>query len=376
MRKLYLFFLISILLFGVVFSVYCSETEETKISVDNYYYSQLSSSEQVAYQAMFDCVTTLVSKWNCGSFSQETLKKAYDCLLLDHPELFWSNSFTYVTSYVNNTISGHYVEFEYAMTRSEIEQTNKEIEQALIEIVQSIGTIEPSYETIRKLFVWMIENCQYDKTNMDQSLYSVMVKRNGVCASFSKAFEFILQCLGIPCVAVNGKLKQGSGLLGSSNLGHEWNIVKINDSWTHIDITSALSLYESTGVINYDYFCCTTAFIEDTHIIDNVLEIPPCNDESLNIFKYYALELDTYNADSSLEEVKQAFIKTEELGMYPTVRFSNYKAFYEAKTDLITNARLFQVVASLTGQDLKELKSLEYILDEKELSILVTTGYR
>ena len=339
-------------------------TEGSPLDVDNYYYSQLSSSEQVAYQAMFDCITTLVSKWNCGSFSQETLKKAYDCLLLDHPELFWSNSFTYVTSYVNNSISGHYVEFEYTMTRSEIAQANGEIEQALFELVQNIGTIEPSYETIRKVYVWMVENCKYDKTNMDQSLYSVLVKKNGVCASFSKAFEFILQCLGIPCIAVNGKLKQGSGLLGSSNLGHEWNLVKINGYWVHVDITSAVSLYESTGAVNYDYFCCTTSFLEKTHIIDNVVDIPQCDDDSLNIFKFYELELETYD----LEKVKQDFVETAELGMNPTVRFSNYKAFYEAKTDLITNEKLFQVVAALTGQ---EVKSLEYTLDENELSITV-----
>ena len=343
-----------------------SNITTTSEAVDDYYYSQLSSSEQVAYQAMFDCVTTLVTKWNCGSFSQETLKKSYDCLLLDHPELFWTNSFTYVTSYVNNSISGHYVEFEYTMTRSEIEQANLELQQALIEIMQSVGTIEPTYETIRKVYVWMVENCQYDKTNMDQSLYSVLVNRSGVCASFSKAFEFILQCLGIPCVAVNGKLKQGSGLLGSSNLGHEWNLVKINGSWTFIDITSAVSLYESTGALNYDYFCCTTAFLEKTHTLDTGLEIPQCTDESLNIFKHYGLEQENYDP----QEVLQSFIKTMELGMYPTVRFSNYRAFYDAKTDLITNANLFSVASALTGQ---EVKSLDYTLDENELSISLLT---
>ncbi len=385
MHRGYRFLLTFILLVGLLFNAFCAECAE--IEVDNYYYSQLSSSEQVAYQAMFDCITTLVSKWNCGSFSQETLKKAYDCLLLDHPELFWTNSFTYVTSYVNNAISGHFVEFEYTMTRSEIEQANKEIEQALFGIVKAVGSIEPSYETIRKVYVWMVENCQYDKTNMDQSMYSVMVKRNGVCASFSKAFEFILQCLGVPCVSVNGKLKQGSGLLGSSNLGHEWNLVQINGSWTYIDVTSAVSLYESTGAMNYDYFCCTTAFLEKTHIIDNVLDIPQCNDESLNIFKFYNLELDEYNPneynpneynpneynlDYSQDKILQSFAKTEELGMYPTVRFSNYKAFYEAKTDLITNAKLFQIMATYTGQDIKDLKSLEYTLDENSFSICVT----
>ncbi len=355
MRKALVFILIAVALF----SVYATE------GVDNYYYNQLSNSEQLAYQAMFDCITTLVSKWNCGSFSQDTLKKAYDCLVLDHPELFWSNSFTYVTSYVNNVISGHYVEFEYTMSRAEIEAANQEIEASLLEIVRELGTIEPSYETVRKLYVWMVENCQYDKMNMDQSLYSVMVKRSGVCASFSKAFEFILQCLGLPCVAVNGRLKQGSGLLSSSNLGHEWNLVKIDGVWTHVDITSAVSLYASTGSLNYDYFCCTTDFIQNTHIIDNVVDIPLCEDESLNVFKHYNLELEAY----SVEAVKLAFVQTAELGMVPTARFSNYRAFYEAKTDLITNARLFEVVFSLTGED---VKTLEYVLDENSLSISVT----
>ena len=350
-----------------LFALFASEAASGSNSegVDDYYYSQLSSSEQIAYQAMFDCITTLVSKWNCGSFSQDTLKKAYDCLILDHPELFWSNSFTYVTSYVNNVISGHSVEFEYTMTRDQIEKANEEIAQAVVEIFQEIGTIEPSYETVRKVYVWMVENCQYDKTNMDQSLYSVLVKRSGVCASFSKTFEFLLQCLGIPCVAVNGKLKQGSGLLGSSNLGHEWNLVKINGSWTHVDITSAVSLYNSTGSLNYDYFCCTTAFLQNTHSLDNVLEIPACEDESLNVFKYYKLELSEY----SLEAVKLAFVQSAALGMMPTVRFTNYRAFHEAKTDLITNAALFEVVSSLTGE---EVKTLEYSLDENSLSISVT----
>lgn len=74
MRRFYCL-LITIMLFGIVFNAYCSESEKTESGVDNYYYNQLSSSEQVAYQAMFDCITTLVPKWNCGSFSQETLKK-------------------------------------------------------------------------------------------------------------------------------------------------------------------------------------------------------------------------------------------------------------------------------------------------------------
>jgi len=333
--------------------------------VDDYCYSKLSSREQLAYEAMFESITTLASRWNCGSMSQETLKKAYDCLLLDHPELFWSDSFTYVTSYVNNSISTRYVEFEYTMTRSQIEKANKEIESALYALVEEIGTAEPSYETVRKVYAWMVQNCIYDKTNMDQTLYSVMVQKSGVCASFSKAFEFIMQCLGIPCTCINGKLKTGSGLLnsstiGPSTIGHEWNLVFIDNTWTHVDITSAISLSEEG--VDYSFFCCTTDQILKTHTIENVVEIPICDDTSLDVFSYYNLYVNEY----SNSNVLKAFYGSLALGMAPQVRFASYRTFLEAKEDLIDKAGLFEVVESLTST---KYASLDYYLDEKTLSI-------
>lgn len=332
------------------------------VGVDDYCYSRLSVSEQIAYDAMFDCITTLTPKWNCGSFSQDTLKKAYDCLMLDHPELYWSESFTYVTSFVNNAIAGRSVEFEYTMTRSRIEQTNREIEKALFDIMREIGTVEPSYETVRLVYRWMVENCTYDVTNMDQSMYSVMVGRSGVCASFSKAFEFIMQCLGIPCTCVNGRLRSGSGILGSgAGIGHEWNLVFIDGVWSHVDVTSAVGSSED-GFVDYGFFCCTTEEISRTHTIDNVVDIPVCNDPSLGVYRRYGLVLDGYDRDA----VASAFSTAQSLGMLPEVRFSSYRAFLDAKEDLIDRAGLFQVVEAL---GYRSLGSIDYSIDEGDLSI-------
>lgn len=331
-------------------------------AVDDYCYSQLNLSEQIAYDAMFDCITTLTSRWNCGSFSQDTLKKAYDCLMMDHPELFWSESFTYVTSYVNNSIAGRCVEFEYTMTRAQIEKANKEIEQALLGIVREIGTVEPSYETARLVYAWMVENCTYDVSNMDQSLYSVLVNRSGVCASFAKAYEFIMQCLGIPCTCVNGHLSSGSGILGaSSNIGHEWNVVYLDGSWSHVDVTSALGVSHD-GFVDYGFFCSTTNEILVTHTIENVVEIPDCSDSSLGVFERYGLVLGAYDIDA----VTDGFARSASLGMLPEVRFSSYRTFIDAKYDLIDNARLLGVVEKLTS---KSVESVDYSIDEKDLSI-------
>ncbi len=352
MRRIVAVFLLVVL---VAFSVAAG-------AVDDYCYSQLNLSEQIAYDAMFDCITTLTSRWNCGSFSQDTLKKAYDCLMMDHPELFWSESFTYVTSYVNNSIAGRCVEFEYTMTRAQIEKTNKEIEQALLGIVREIGTVEPSYETARLVYAWMVENCTYDVANMDQSLYSVLVNRSGVCASFAKAYEFIMQCLGIPCSCVNGRLSSGSGILGaSSNIGHEWNLVYLDGSWSHVDVTSALGVSQD-GFVDYGFFCSTTDEILVTHTIENVVEIPDCSDSSLGVFERYGLVLDAYDIDA----VTDGFARSASLGMLPEVRFSSYRAFIDAKYDLIDNARLLGVVEKLTS---KSVESVDYSIDEKDLSI-------
>ena len=352
MRRIVAVFLLVVL---VAFSVAAG-------AVDDYCYSQLNLSEQIAYDAMFDCITTLTSRWNCGSFSQDTLKKAYDCLMMDHPELFWSESFTYVTSYVNNSIAGRCVEFEYTMTRAQIEKANKEIEQALLGIVREIGTVEPSYETARLVYAWMVENCTYDVSNMDQSLYSVLVNRSGVCASFAKAYEFIMQCLGIPCSCVNGRLSSGSGILGaSSNIGHEWNLVYLDGSWSHVDVTSALGVSQD-GFVDYGFFCSTTDEILVTHTIENVVEIPDCSDSSLGVFERYGLVLDAYDIDA----VTDGFARSASLGMLPEVRFSSYRAFIDAKYDLIDNARLLGVVEKLTS---KSVESVDYSIDEKDLSI-------
>lgn len=347
---------------AIVLLAFLATFTAAAVSVDDYCYSQLNLSEQIAYDAMFDCITTLTSRWNCGSFSQDTLKKAYDCLMMDHPELFWSESFTYVTSYVNNSIAGRCVEFEYTMTRAQIEKTNKEIEQALLGIVREIGTVEPSYETARLVYAWMVENCTYDVSNMDQSLYSVLVNRSGVCASFAKAYEFIMQCLGIPCTCVNGRLASGSGILGvSSNIGHEWNLVYLDGSWSHVDVTSALGVSQD-GFVDYGFFCSTTDEILVTHTIENVVEIPDCSDSSLGVFERYGLVLEAYDIDA----VTDGFARSASLGMLPEVRFSSYRAFIDAKYDLIDNARLLGVVEKLTS---KSVESVDYSIDEKDLSI-------
>ena len=350
MRKV--FSVLILLLFVLPFALCAS-------GVDTFCYDRLDNTAQLAYEALYYCMTNLAGSWNCGSMPQEAIRQAYECILMDHPEIFWSDGYTYVTSYVNNEISGHRIELEYDRDAKSILAANAELEKALVDIVRKIGRTDKSYETVRALYDHFTENFTYDALNLDQSMYSVMMTGTGVCASFARAFEFILQCLDIPCTVVRGRLSSEYGMPGST-LGHEWNLVFLNGSWYHVDVTSAISMRHETGETDYRFLCATTAEILQTHMIDNVVPLPECSDSSLNFYNYYGLSVESY----SREAVASCMLRAMEMGLGPLVKFTNYRALTEAVDDLFTNRGIFQAIKDYTGL---APEHVEYSLDDKAL---------
>lgn len=324
---------------------------------DTYCYGTLDADEQIAYNVIFDCITHMVPAWNCGSMSQATVQRAYDSLMMDRPELYWTDSYQYVTSFVNNTITGHRVEFIYNKTRSEIASINAEIEASIIDMFRDIGRIDPSYETVKAVYEYMARNYSYDATNLDQSLYSVMIHRSGVCASFSRSFQFIMQILGIPCTVVYGRLTRSEGVLGTT-LGHEWNLIQLDGKWYHVDVTSAVSVYNGKEV-NYRFLCATTEDILKTHVIENLVPVPECNSLDYEFFRYHGLCVDAY----SREALASAMLKAVDMGLAPMARFSNYRAYCDAIDDLFTREGIFQAITDATGLS---FKTVGYRLDEDQ----------
>ena len=328
--------------------------------VDTYCYDCLDPTEQIAYDAIFDCLVHLIPVWNCGNMSQEKIQIAYDCLMMDRPEIYWTDGYQYVTSFVNNAISGHRVEFIYNKDREEIAETNDAILESMISMFADIGRLDPSYETVKAVYEYMVRNCSYDEMNLDQSMYSAMVLHSGVCASFSKAFEFIMQCLGIPCTVVYGRLTKSEGVLGTT-LGHEWNILELDGQWYHVDVTSAICISEEDKV-DYRFLCATTQEILKTHVIDNTVPIPDCSSTDYEFFRYHGLCLDSY----SREELAAAMLKAVDMGLGPVAKFSNYRAYCDAIDDLFTREGIFQAITDATGL---HLTSIDYHLVEDEYII-------
>lgn len=360
--KLHRILLIAIILLVLPHNAFTQT--QTPLTIDNYSFTQLNPTEQIAYQAIEDCITHLTPSWDCGSITQDTIQKAYDSLLLDHPEYYWTDSYTYVTSYINNVISGHRVEFSYTMTANQISRTNSEITQALYDIVDSLDLGDGStYSTVKAVYDYLINTCTYDELNLDQSLYSVMVNHSGVCASFAKAFEFILQCLQIPSTTITGRLTQTQGPL-STTLGHAWNLVYIDGLWYHVDVTSGLAVSSSYDLARYRFLLIPTSEILKTHQIQNPVPIPDCSSTSLDFFKLNNLYVPTYNRSSFANALAQAAT----LGYQPTVKLGSRTAFADAVDDLFNNSGIFPVLKDALGLT---PTTLSYLLDDSNLTIII-----
>ena len=181
--------------------------------------------------------------------------------------------------------------------------------------------------------------------------------------SFSKAFEFIMQCLEIPCTVVYGRLTQQEGVL-STTLGHEWNCVCIDGNWYHVDVTSALAVDGEDRLSRYRFLCVTTDEILKTHQIENPVPVPPCTDGSLEFFSMNGLKVDSY----SRAAVEDAMLHAMSMGYGPVARFSNYMAFSQAIDDLFTHQGIFQAIKDATGLD---VTSVDYRIDEQRMLIKI-----
>lgn len=70
------------------------------------------------------------------------------------------------------------------------------------------------------------------------SIYNVLVKQKGVCSSIATTFRILMEAIGIESQVVSSDT-------------HEWNVVKINGLWYHLDLTWDLNNIKSNKPLEF-----------------------------------------------------------------------------------------------------------------------------
>ena len=190
------------------------------------------------------------------------LKNVFLAVYNDHPELFWLET-AYSCKYLRD---GRCVEIHLEFNRAaqNIDEARAVFQENAGQIISEARNLSGDYEKEKFVHDKLTERISYDSgAEMDQSAYSALVNGRTVCAGYARAFQYLLQQLGIPCYYCTGYAGEA----------HAWNIVALDDGYYNVDVT-----WDDSDGGRYDYFNKTDMDYADSHMRQELsVYLPPCN---------------------------------------------------------------------------------------------------
>lgn len=238
--------------------------EGLSFSAEEYpYYQMLSENQQSVYRQIYANAQNLTEKFAPEkTVSASDVKIAFEAVIGDHPEMFWLET-GYSSKYLAN---GQCVEIDlkYNSTADDLESAKQRFDAAAQNLITGAASLDSNYEKEKYVHDALASAVTYDLTaDMSQSAYSALVNGKSVCAGYARAYQYLLQQLGIPCYYCTGY----------SGGDHAWNIVKLEDGYYNVDVT-----WDDAAAIRYDYFNKTDADFASTHVRQNLsVYLPACN---------------------------------------------------------------------------------------------------
>lgn len=230
------------------------------------YYAMLESDMKRLYHQIYaNAMDLTVSFTPVVNVSVEQLKTVYEAVYNDHPELFWLDS-GYYCKYLRN---GSCVEIslKYNNTVNDIERAKQAFESAAQVILPGARALESDSEKERYVHDALMQMVEYDAAApMNQSAYSALAGGRSVCAGYARAFQYLMQQLGIPCYYC-------TGFAGED---HAWNIIKTGNSFRNVDVT-----WDDTDPATYDFYNKTDREFAGTHVRTELsVYLPACAEDT------------------------------------------------------------------------------------------------
>lgn len=234
------------------------------------------------------------------------LRNIFSAVYNDHPELFWLET-AYSGKYVR---SGQCVEIDLQFNRTarNLDSAKALFDENAQQLLSGTQNLMDTYEKEKYVHDALIDKITYNMgAEMNQSAYSALVNGQTVCAGYARAFQYLMQQLGIPCYYC-------TGFAGES---HAWNIILLDDGFYNVDTT-----WDDTGSGTYDYFNKTDADYADSHIRrDLSVYLPPCNGQA-----YRNLEPE----NRTQEDTDGSGLRNlEDTGLTETRVFADMQGYYE-----------------------------------------------
>lgn len=173
----------------------------------------------------------------------------------------------------NSRFSGEEADKEYDYRQMYLDNDTKDLTDKDLEAFNEatrvynlyIKSCDNDYKKVVAAHDYIIRNCIYNVDGIDDdsltdddfSPYGVLVKGKAVCEGYAKTFKMLMDIADIDCIMVTGNV-------GENDIPHAWNMVKLDDSWYHVDVTYDDPNPETKEIV-YLYLNVTDDVIEKDH---------------------------------------------------------------------------------------------------------------
>ena len=273
-------------------------------------YESLDAQEQIWYQeieqalgSMDDTIKLSTEPLEQGMDEQD-IDKVFQCVLIDHPEIFYTTGYTYTKYSRGEKTVGIDFAGTYDLTKEEAAERAEAIRSVTSEWLSGMDGEAPEYDKVKEVYETIIFSTNYDLNAADnQNIASVFLGGASVCQGYAKATQYLLNHLGVMCTLVQGTVDTGEA--------HAWNLVRVDGSYYYVDTTWGDASYRmedgnaqgNLPEINYDYLCVTTQDLLRTHRIDSMIPLPECTATQAN---YYVRE-GVYFTSYDREQMREIF---------------------------------------------------------------------
>ncbi len=309
----------------------------------SYAYGKLNDSEKKLYDSLYTITTDYKHEAVVPTTDPEVLDRVFNCVMMDHPEIFYVNGYKYTKYTVGDTIKRILFSPSYIYSAEEVSAINGDLHSAIQAILGNVYADWSDYEKIKYIYDVLIYNTEYDLNAEDnQNIISVLLNGRSVCQGYAKTMQLLLNSMGMQCTLATGYVTGGER--------HAWNVVMADGEWYYVDVTWGdasfiLSGEEGNGEvaskINYDYLLVPYREISLTHALEVPVDMPDCTSLNDNYYVKEGLYFLSYNTDQLRAAFDNAMARGEQT---VTIKCSDEVVYKQVYTELIDNQHIFDFI--------------------------------
>ena len=299
--------------------VNCKTQETTNTVRNKYFYDQLTNTAKTIYNKLeknkenlktgtyriefSDAFQSLLSQENGDVELKKQYQSAIEAFIYENPDVFYLDvtkmyinieKITKITGtkynvYINNGSEDSYL-LNLFRSKEDIEEYEKQIQSAKEEILEKVKG-QTDYQKIRTIHNYLIDTIEYEDSLTEDNIYDIygaLVNKRCVCEGYAKAFQYLMNEIGVENVIVIGT--------GTNNKNqtenHAWNYVKLNEAWYAIDVTWDDPVLGIGAILTnksrYEYFLKGSKTMEKNHVESGKFT------QDGQLFKYPELSIEDY----------------------------------------------------------------------------------